>query len=119
MYLSNSKLQFPDIETVQCDISDWDATRRIVEELGDIHLLVNIAGVGDTEEALAATPENFDRYVDQRALSLKWFSFNPSMDKSIHPLQSVCVCVWGGGGGGGGGANLSIPNLQPLKPVNG
>ena len=56
-----SQLQLPDIETVECDVRDWDATRRAVEELGGIHLLVNNAGVADTEEALTATPESFDK----------------------------------------------------------
>ena len=57
-------LQVPGIETVVCDVRDWGATRRIVEKLGDIHLLVNNAGVGKLKEALEATPENFDWYVD-------------------------------------------------------
>ena len=56
-------LQLPEIETVVCDIRDWDATRRTVEELGDIHLLVNNAGVVAHQDALDATPENFDWYV--------------------------------------------------------
>ena len=46
-----------------CDVRDWDATRRTVEELGDIHLLVNNAAVVELEDALDATPENFDLYV--------------------------------------------------------
>ena len=58
-------LQLPNIETVVCDVRDWNATRRIVEELGDIHLLVNNAGVAETEDALDASPENFDWYVNQ------------------------------------------------------
>ena len=33
-----------------------------MEELGDIHLLVNNAGIAEQEAALEATPENFDRY---------------------------------------------------------
>ena len=54
------QLQLPDIETVVCDVCDWNATRRIVEELGDIHLLVNNAGVGPNEDAVDASPEMFD-----------------------------------------------------------
>ena len=58
-------LQLPDIETVVCDVRDWHATRRIVEELGDIHLLVNNAGVLKAEHAMDATSDQFDWYVNQ------------------------------------------------------
>ena len=62
-------LQLPDIEIVVCDVRDWNGTRRIVEELGDIHLLVNNAGVAKTEKALDATPDQFDWYVNQTGIS--------------------------------------------------
>ena len=52
--------QLPEIETVVCDLRDWDATRRAVEELGDIHLLVNNAGVLTMEDAVDESPDNFD-----------------------------------------------------------
>ena len=67
-YLSDNNclyLQLPGVKTIESDISDWNATRRVVEELGDIHLLVNnaaIHGGAAWEDALHASPELFDRY---------------------------------------------------------
>lgn len=42
--LDNLKQEVPSIETHICDLSDWDAARSLVENLGPIDLLVNNAG---------------------------------------------------------------------------
>ena len=78
-------LQLPGIEAVVCDVSDWNATRRIVEELGDIHLLVNNAGVGELKEALETTPEHFDWYVDWTGIYL--------FGDSVHILEHRLIYI--------------------------
>ena len=68
-----------------CDVRDWDATRQTVEELGDIHLLVNNAAVVELEDALDATPENFDWYVvltEHEILILNFSGY--SMHATLH-----------------------------------
>lgn len=39
--------QFPSVETVCVDLSNWDETKKSVESIDDIDLLVNNAGVGE------------------------------------------------------------------------
>lgn len=58
--LTKLKEECPSIETVQVDISDWNATRNAVTELGDIHLLVNNAGIAKLESFLHVKPDTFD-----------------------------------------------------------
>ncbi|XP_060568417.1 L-xylulose reductase-like [Ruditapes philippinarum] len=43
--LDNLKREVPSIETRLLDISEWDKTREVVENLGPIDLLVNNAGI--------------------------------------------------------------------------
>ena len=50
------------LNMIYMEVSHRKVTRSMisnaaVEELGGIHLLVNNAGVADTEEALTATPD--------------------------------------------------------------
>ena len=47
--------------TVCIDVSDIEATRREVEKLGPIHLLVNNAGVTELQPFLEVTPEAYDK----------------------------------------------------------
>ncbi len=42
----NWSFQFPSVETLCVDISNWDETKRAVQSIGDIDLLVNNAAVG-------------------------------------------------------------------------
>ena len=46
---------------VCCDISDWNPTRKIIESLGAIDLLVNNAGVGSLKPVLGVTEEEYDK----------------------------------------------------------
>ena len=43
------------------DLGDLDATKKAVESLGPINLLVNNAGVGKLQHFLDVTPEAYDR----------------------------------------------------------
>ena len=49
------------ITTICVDLADLDATKKAVETLGPIHLLVNNAGVAVLQHFLDVTPENYDR----------------------------------------------------------
>lgn len=55
--LDSLKQELPDIHIVLVDLSDWDATRRVVRECGPIDLLVNNAGTL-TEDCPATVSES-------------------------------------------------------------
>ena len=42
-HLDTLKAECPSVETVACDLTDWEATRATVETLGPVHCLVNNA----------------------------------------------------------------------------
>ncbi|KAK2584771.1 hypothetical protein KPH14_007095 [Odynerus spinipes] len=50
----------PKIKTVSVDLRDWEATKRAVQNVLPIDLLVNNAGVARLSPFLDATPEEFD-----------------------------------------------------------
>ena len=53
-------LQIPSIETHTLDLSDWDATRTLVQSLGPIDLLVNNAGIIKVTPFLEVSKEEVD-----------------------------------------------------------
>ena len=53
--------QCPTIKTVCCDLNDWDATRKAVQDIGPIDLLVNNAGISLLQNFLDVTPEVYDQ----------------------------------------------------------
>ena len=55
-------LQDSRIETVACDVSNWQETRTVVSGLGEIDMIVNNAGVMGWQNILDITEEEFDRY---------------------------------------------------------
>lgn len=54
----------PKIRTICVDLRDWDATRKAVQSVLPIDLLVNNAGVFVSSPFLDATPEQFDLTID-------------------------------------------------------
>ncbi|XP_060568418.1 L-xylulose reductase-like [Ruditapes philippinarum] len=58
--LDSLKKEVPSIETRLLDISEWDKTREVVENLGPIDLLVNNAGIIKHTPFLEITKEEFD-----------------------------------------------------------
>lgn len=58
--LESLKQETPSIETTVLDITDWDATRKVVEKFGPIDLLVNNAGVIRHSHFLEVTKEDLD-----------------------------------------------------------
>lgn len=63
-HLDNLKKQSPKIETVCVDLTDWDATKKMVQNVLPIDLLVNNAGVALLKPFLEATSEDFDLTFD-------------------------------------------------------
>jgi len=53
--------QVSGITTVCVDLGDLDATKKAVESLGPINLLVNNAGIVTLQHFLDVTPEAYDR----------------------------------------------------------
>ena len=60
-HLQSLKSETPAINTVVCDLSDWDATRDVLKQLPPIHCLVNNAAMAICTPFLDITPEEFDR----------------------------------------------------------
>lgn len=56
-------LQVPGVVTVCVDVSDIEATRKEVEKLAPIHLLVNNAGVTNIQPFLDITLEAYNTSV--------------------------------------------------------
>lgn len=48
---------------VHVDLEDWKATRKCLEEIGQIDLLVNNAGINILESFLDIQEESFDKYL--------------------------------------------------------
>lgn len=62
-HLESLQIEYPSIDIVDVDISDWNKTREIIESLGHFDALVNNAGVAVCEPFLSSSPANFDKYV--------------------------------------------------------
>lgn len=58
--LDSLKAECPDIRPVCVDLSDWDATKKAVEAIGPIDLLVNNAGYLVLQSFLEADSKGFD-----------------------------------------------------------
>ncbi|KAJ8322205.1 hypothetical protein KUTeg_000676 [Tegillarca granosa] len=44
--LDKLKVDIPGVRVIQVDLAEWYGTKKVVEEIGDIDLLVNNAGIG-------------------------------------------------------------------------
>jgi len=53
--------EFPGLETVCVDLSNWDKTKEMLSALPSMHGLVNNAGTSVLSSFLDATPDQFDR----------------------------------------------------------
>ncbi|KAK3090481.1 hypothetical protein FSP39_012203 [Pinctada imbricata] len=62
--LDSLKAENSNIHTVQCDLGDWDSTRKVIESLGRIDLLVNNAGVSRLDTFLNFKKEDLDFVYD-------------------------------------------------------
>ncbi|KAK2169436.1 hypothetical protein LSH36_10g12012 [Paralvinella palmiformis] len=62
--LDTLKEECPTIKTLCCDLNDWDATRKAVQDIGPIDLLVNNAGISLLQNFLDVTPEVYDQVMN-------------------------------------------------------
>ena len=88
-------LKEPSIIPVEVDLTDWDATRKAVEGVGPIHLLVNNAGVAEITPFLQTTKAEMDRYIFKRGI--------------LHAFLFFKIYVYGGGGG-----SRMLPECQTI-----
>ena len=58
--LDNLRAQDPKIKTITCDLSDWGATRKAVQEILPVHFLVNSASSYKIEKFADATKESIE-----------------------------------------------------------
>ncbi|XP_050346481.1 L-xylulose reductase-like [Nymphalis io] len=70
--------EYPSIDIVDLDISDWEKTREVIDNLGNFDALVNNAGAAILEPFLECTPDVFDRL------------FNINVKSVINISQIVC-----------------------------
>ena len=103
-HLDTLKAECPSVETVACDLTDWEATRAAVEALGPVHCLVNNAGVFLRQPFLEVTPAVIDN------------TFDVNLKAVINVSQ---VVARGMVVRGEGGAIVNISSIGSLKPVEG
>ncbi|XP_045448613.1 D-erythrulose reductase-like [Melitaea cinxia] len=63
-HLESLQSEYPSIDIVDIDISDWDKTRQVVESLGHFDALVNNAAVAVCEPFLTCSPTDFNKTFD-------------------------------------------------------
>ncbi|CAG9584616.1 unnamed protein product [Danaus chrysippus] len=63
-HLESLQSEYPSIDIVDVDISDWEKTREVVESLGHFDALVNNAAIAICEPFLTCSPNDFDRMFD-------------------------------------------------------
>ena len=100
--LDTLKAECPSVETVACDLTDWEATRAAVEALGPVHCLVNNAGVGYDKQFLKVTPSEIDN------------TFDVNLKAVINVSQ---VVARGMVARGEGGAIVNISSRAAMKPL--
>ena len=102
-HLDTLKAECPSVETVTCDLSDWEATRAAVEALGPIHCLINNAGTNTPAKFFDVTPSDFDNILNINVKSV----FNVSQ-----------VVARGMIARGEGGAIVNISSQASLRPLH-
>lgn len=60
-HLDKLVAEVPEITPICVDLSDWTATRKAVEAIGPIDVLVNNAGITIVEPFLDIKPESIDK----------------------------------------------------------
>lgn len=63
-HLESLQSEYPSIDIVDVDITDWDKTRQVVESLGHFDALVNNAAVAVCDPFLTCSPTDFNKTFD-------------------------------------------------------
>ncbi len=58
--LAQLKKDFPNIETIAVDLSNWDETRTALSGLKGVEYLINNAGLVHVQPFMDVSPEKFD-----------------------------------------------------------
>ena len=101
-HLDTLKAECPSVETVACDLTDWEATRAAVEALGPVHCLVNNAGVVYPKPFLEVNEAEIDN------------TFDVNLKAVINVSQ---VMARGMIAHGEGGAIVNISSVGAMKPL--
>ncbi|HEY0448719.1 glucose 1-dehydrogenase [Actinophytocola sp.] len=88
---------------VRCDVTDADSVRAVADDLDDLDVLVNNAGIYLFEKLADVTPESFRKVMDVNVLGTLL-----CMQALAKPLSH-----------GAGGAVVNIASLSALMPVPG
>jgi len=86
--LESLKAEAEGVQTLQVDLCDWEATRKAVESVGHLDLLVNNAGIAILQPFMEITPESFD----------KLFSVNVRAVVNVSQLVAEKMIARGTGG---------------------
>lgn len=78
-HLITLSAEAPNVKPVEVDLSNWDETKKVVEEVGPVDLLVNNAAISILEPFLEMHPESFDK-VHDIAGSFSKLGYNIVMD---------------------------------------
>ena len=71
---------------IQCDVMDWEGTRKVVRNILPIHLLVNNSGVHISETVLELTEASYDQTLNTNlkgAVNLTQFVANDLISKNL------------------------------------
>ena len=63
LYIKLPLSQLPGLHIIQCDLSDWDKTRKEISQIDSIDLLVNNAGIAKIRPFTEVTKDEIDSYV--------------------------------------------------------
>ncbi|XP_033748781.1 L-xylulose reductase-like [Pecten maximus] len=100
--LDSLKSEVPSMNIVQADLQDWDGSRKIVEQLGPIDLLVNNAGVARNASFLEVKKDELD------------FTFDINVKAIVNVSQ---VCAKGMIERGQGGAIVNMSSIASTKAL--
>jgi len=100
--LDTLKIECENIHCVSVDLADWSATRRAVEDIGPIDLLVNNAGVNKLSPFLEMDEESYD-----------WI-MNINLKAAINVAQ---VVARGMKERGKGGCIVNVSSQAALRPL--
>ena len=101
-HLDTLKAECPSVETVTCDLADWEATRAAVEALGPVNCLINNAAVTNHKPFLDATSADFDNM------------FSVNLKAALNVSQ---VVARGMVARGEGGIIVNISSISSLRPI--